>query len=172
MTPPRAALLAAAVTALVIGLAVWLAWPGGTVELVRIEVDRPSSSTTTTLPALFQAPATVATTTVPPAPPSSSTTAPEPVAAASAGAWTTSSTSYCLRGSTASGEPVRDGIVAVASSRWQELQGTRWAVLDGPYAGRTFTVLDHGPAAHFDVWTSSCAAAKAYGTRTIHVVPA
>lgn len=114
-------------------------------------VTRPSPTTTTTVP-----PPT--TTAAPPAVPS--------------GAKEVSSTNYCLRGTMANGRPVHDGAVAVNSADWADLQGTSWTVVDGQFAGRTFTVEDHGPGADFDIWVPSCAAAEAYGRRRIHVVPA
>lgn len=91
-----------------------------------------------------------------------------------AGAWTTSSTMYCLRGTTASGATVADGLVAVSMSDFARLRGTRWQVTAGPpeILGRVFTVADKGPAARFDMWTGSCATARRYGRRTITVSPA
>lgn len=83
--------------------------------------------------------------------------------------WETPSTMYCLRGGMRNGQPVHEGAVAVNSGRYTALVGTSWQVLDGPMAGRTFTVEDMGPAAHFDMWTPSCEEATNYGGRTIRV---
>lgn len=68
----------------------------------------------------------------------------------------------------ANGERVHDG--AVASHVLP--RGSRWKVLDGPLAGRVFTVKDTGPKATFDVWMSSCGAARQYGRRDIGITPA
>lgn len=75
------------------------------------------------------------------------------------------STAYCLTGTMANGQRVHDG--AVASHVLP--RGSSWRVLDGPLAGRTFTVEDTGPGATFDVWMSSCAEARQYGRRDIGI---
>lgn len=86
----------------------------------------------------------------------------------------TTSTNYCLTGRMANGErtAAADGLVgsvAVNSSEWPRRAGEVWAVKSGPNAGRVYQVRDHGPAARFDMWERSCAAARAYGKRTITV---
>lgn len=93
--------------------------------------------------------------------------------------WEVSSTVYCLDGTTASGEPVGPGIVAVHTSRFAELNGTRWYVQEGPpeIVGRTFTVRDKGPGAEFDVWMGDrpdCPSwgRYTYGRQRAVVVPA
>lgn len=93
--------------------------------------------------------------------------------------WEVSSTVYCLDGTTASGEPVGPGIVAVHTSRFAELNGTRWYVEEGPpeIVGRTFTVRDKGPGAEFDVWMGDrpdCPSwgRYTYGRQRAVVVPA
>lgn len=83
--------------------------------------------------------------------------------------WATESTMYCLRGGMRNGEQVHNGAVAVNSSRYAALAGSSWTVLDGPMAGRTFTVKDMGPKAQFDMWTASCDQAINYGRRSIRV---
>lgn len=93
--------------------------------------------------------------------------------------WEVSSTVYCLSGTTASGEPAGPGIVAVHTSRFAELNGTRWRVVDGPpeILGNTYTVRDKGPGAEFDVWMGDrpdCPSwgRYTYGRQRAVVVPA
>lgn len=107
-------------------------------------------------------------------PPTTKATPRDTSPADSAGRWEVSATMYCLRGTTASGDPVADGIVAVHSSRFRELLDTRWRVVEGDdrILGRTFVVRDHGPGADFDVWESSCDVAVDFGRRPAVVVPA
>lgn len=127
-----------------------------------------TTSTTTTLP-----PST--TTTVAPAPPATLQAAAVTPAAPSAGVRRTlKSTNYCLSGTMASGQGVHDGAVAFNSSEWRQYAGTQWKVVasEDPqqrFVGRTFTVLDHGPGAHFDIWVNSCEAARNYGTYNVTV---
>lgn len=66
----------------------------------------------------------------------------------------------------ANGEYVHDGAVAMNGVPF----GTRYRVLDGPMAGRVFTVKDRiGHSSEFDIWMESCNAALNYGRRTIHI---
>lgn len=67
---------------------------------------------------------------------------------------TVESTVYCISGVTYSGGQTHPGVVAVNrdNGEWERLRGTRWRVVTGPHAGRTYTVEDAGPAAHFDMW--------------------
>ena len=76
------------------------------------------------------------------------------------------STGYCLEGITASGGPVRPGIVAMNGVSL----GTRWRILDGPLAGATLEATDRiGHSTDFDIWFASCDDAIAYGRRTITI---
>lgn len=87
----------------------------------------------------------------------------------SGSALTVESTAYCLGGQMASGRTVYSGAVAMNNVPL----GSRWTVLSGPYTGRTLTVEDRiGYGSGFDIWMSSCDAARAYGRRTIQVRPA
>jgi len=104
----------------------------------------------------------------PAAPPVTLATLPAEVAQ-SADERVTTSTMYCLSGTTASGTPVRDGVVGVSMGEFYRLKGSRWEVLTGPHAGRIFTVEDKGPLADFDMWTASCREAITYGRRTIRI---
>jgi 3D (Asp-Asp-Asp) domain-containing protein len=134
-----------------------------------------TSTTTTAPPTTTTAPRSVTTTTVstPPTtetpPPTVATSTPPSPERGTGETRTTSSTNYCLRGTMANGEQVHHGAVAVNSSEWPARKGEVWTVLDGPLAGNTYTVKDHGPKAHFDVWVPSCDQARAYGRRTITI---
>lgn len=83
--------------------------------------------------------------------------------------WTTTSTAYCYGTTTASGAPVRDGVVGVSFADFARLSGSSWLILDGPLAGKVVTVEDKGSRAHFDIYLASCADADEYGRRTITV---
>lgn len=96
------------------------------------------------------------------------------------GSRTTSSTIYCLTGTTADGTTLTehgsssgDQVVAVNSSEWPARQGERWTVRSGPFTGQTFVVHDHGPKAHFDIWQGDrpdCQSqARQYGGTTITI---
>lgn len=78
-------------------------------------------------------------------------------------------TAYCLRGRTASGANVRNGIVA-ADPRVLPL-GSRITMNAGKYSG-TYLVADTGGAIRgnkLDVWVSSCSEARRFGRRTVKV---
>ena len=76
------------------------------------------------------------------------------------------STAYSLRGRMANGERVHDGAAAMNCVPF----GTRYRVLEGPLAGKVFTVKDRvGRGSQFDVWMSNRASARAYGRRSIAV---
>ena len=76
------------------------------------------------------------------------------------------STAYCLRGTMANGQQVHDGAVAMNGPAF----GTKYVVLSGPKDGRTYTVKDSiGHGTQFDIWMSSCDAARQYGRRTITI---
>ena len=48
--------------------------------------------------------------------------------------------------------------------------GSKWKVLSGPMAGRTFTVNDRiGHSSQFDIWMASCDACYQYGRKTIDI---
>ena len=117
-------------------------------------------------PSTTSSTAPIATTSAPP--PVTLATLPAEVAQSSEERVTTS-TMYCLSGTTASGTPVRDGVVGVSMGEFYRLKGSRWEVLTGPHAGRIFTVEDKGPLADFDMWTASCREAITYGRRTIRI---
>lgn len=126
------------------------------------KVDAPApvttSSTTTTAPAEVQMRAA-----------STGDASPRTFTTAGPGRWVTTSTMYCLTGVTASGTTAGPGVVAVSYGNFPRLLGSTWRVLDGPMAGRVFTVEDKGPLADFDMWTGSCDEAVDYGRRTITV---
>lgn len=138
-----------------------------------------TEATTTTVAALEIAGATPtpstssapagSTTTSTTSPPPTTEAPPPPPEAAQGNVRTVSSTNYCLTGTMANGERVHDGAVAVNSADWSKYRGTSWTVLDGEFAGRTFVVKDHGPGADFDIWVSSCPAARRYGRQSIRV---
>lgn len=92
---------------------------------------------------------------------------PEPAPVEATGTMRTiESSAYCLSGRMKNGEHVHDGAVASVVLA----MGTSWKVLDGPLAGRVFTVEDTGgPQATFDVWMSSCQAAINYGRRDVTI---
>lgn len=78
-------------------------------------------------------------------------------------------TAYCLRGRTASGANVRNGIVA-ADPRVLPL-GSRITMNAGKYSG-TYLVADTGGAIRgnkLDVWVSSCSEARRFGRRTVKI---
>lgn len=76
------------------------------------------------------------------------------------------STAYCLRGTMANGQQVHDGAVAMNGPSF----GTQYVVLSGPKDGRVYTVKDRiGHGSDFDIWMSSCDAARQYGRRTITI---
>ncbi|MEZ5346294.1 MAG: 3D domain-containing protein [Pyrinomonadaceae bacterium] len=78
-------------------------------------------------------------------------------------------TAYCLRGKTASGRSVRRGIVA-ADTRVLRL-GTRIHMSAGKYTGH-YVVADTGGKIRgrvLDIWVPSCAEARKWGRRTVHV---
>lgn len=78
-------------------------------------------------------------------------------------------TAYCLRGRTASGSNVRQGIVA-ADPRILPL-GTKISLNAGSYSG-TYTVADTGGAIKgriIDVWVASCSEAKRFGRKKVTV---
>jgi hypothetical protein len=76
------------------------------------------------------------------------------------------STGYCLEGTTASGVAAGPGMVAMNGVRL----GSTWRIVDGPLGGTTLEVTDRiGHSTDFDIWFDDCAAATAYGRRTITV---
>lgn len=78
-------------------------------------------------------------------------------------------TAYCLRGKTASGSHVRQGIVA-ADTRLLPL-GTRIRMNAGKYSG-TYTVADTGGRIKgriLDVWVPSCSEARRFGRKNVKV---
>lgn len=134
----------------------------------------PRHTTTTTAP----------TTTLPvPTTPAPTTTAPPPPTTAEANdvaadhVWVdvgetraTSSTVYCLNGTTYSGGQTQPGgggvgrTVAVNrdNGEWERYRGTTWRVVDGPHAGAIYTVQDAGTRAHFDMWHGDRADCRDY----------
>lgn len=108
------------------------------------------------------------------APTTTTTAAPPPAPAQGGQQRTLESTNYCLSGTMANGERVHDGAVAFNSSEWSRYKGTTWRIISSGdpqqrHVGRTFTVKDHGPGAHFDIWTPSCGAATNYGRQTVTI---
>lgn len=99
------------------------------------------------------------------------TPAPAPVRAprsAVRGSRVVSSTAYCLTSDNAAQRRPRDGDVAMNGVAL----GSRWHVVDGPFAGRTLVVADRiGHGSQFDIWMASCDAARDYGRRRITVEP-
>ncbi len=90
-------------------------------------------------------------------------------AAPTSGARAFKATAYCLRGKTASGRMVRRGIVA-ADPRVLRL-GTRIHMKGGRYTGN-YLVADTGGKIKgriLDIWVPSCAEARRWGRRTVHV---
>lgn len=127
-----------------------------------------ANATKAMVPAYEKTPAPFVDTSPPPRPPS-----PAPARARTVrprqdgGTREVRSTAYCLRGTTASGAPAGDGVVASTILP----RGSSWRILTGPLAGKVVKVLDTGgPKATFDVWVSSCEwAIKVYGARTIKI---
>jgi len=79
---------------------------------------------------------------------------------------TVESTAYCLRGTMANGRRTHDGAVAMNGVPF----GTRFRILSGPLRGKIVTVEDRiGSGSQFDIWMSSCSAARQYGRRTIRI---
>lgn len=78
-----------------------------------------------------------------------------------------SSTAYCLTGTMASGKRVYQGAAAMNGVPL----GSRYRVLSGPAAGRSFTIEDRiGSGSQFDIaYPGNCGAARQYGRRTISV---
>lgn len=78
-------------------------------------------------------------------------------------------TAYCLRGRTASGSMVRNGIIA-ADPRVLRL-GTKVNLGAGAYSGN-YTVTDTGgkiKGKKIDIWMASCAEARRFGRRTVSI---
>lgn len=78
-------------------------------------------------------------------------------------------TAYCLRGRTASGSMVRQGIIA-ADPRVLRL-GTKVNLGAGGHSGN-YTVTDTGgkiKGKRIDIWMASCADARRFGRRTVTV---
>ena len=78
-------------------------------------------------------------------------------------------TAYCLRGRTASGSRVRNGIIA-ADPRVLRL-GSRVNLGAGSYSGN-YVVADTGgkiKGKRIDIWMASCAEARRFGRRTVTV---
>jgi 3D (Asp-Asp-Asp) domain-containing protein len=78
-------------------------------------------------------------------------------------------TAYCLRGRTASGSRVRNGIIA-ADPRVLRL-GSRVNLGAGSYSGN-YIVADTGgkiKGKRIDIWMASCAEARRFGRRTVTV---
>lgn len=75
------------------------------------------------------------------------------------------STAYCLTGRTANGERPYVSSVAMNGVPF----GSRWRVLDGPLAGRIFTVNDRiGHSSEFDIaFPGDCVGARNYGRRSV-----
>jgi 3D (Asp-Asp-Asp) domain-containing protein len=113
-----------------------------------VELGLQPATTTTTMPPTVEAPASAR---------------PRNGAAAR----TVTSTGYCLDGTTADGGHTGPGEVAMNGVPL----GSTWAVRSGPLAGRVLVVTDRiGHGSQFDVWFSTCSAARAYGRRTIEIV--
>lgn len=81
-------------------------------------------------------------------------------------------TAYCVDGKTKAGPRVRRGFVA-ADPRWLPL-GSRIRIEGlGRRYGRTYTVMDTGPAVkgrEIDLYVPNCAAAKRFGRQPARVV--
>lgn len=119
-------------------------------------VTEPSTTTTTVA---VQSTVTPTTRKITP----TTTHAPVP----SAGGRALTSTAYCERGTTASGQQTHSGIAAA-----NELpMGSSWKVLE---TGEVVTIEDRSApgATQLDVWMPSCSDAVNWGRRTVHVVPA
>jgi 3D (Asp-Asp-Asp) domain-containing protein len=77
-----------------------------------------------------------------------------------------SSTAYCLQGTMADGSYTRPGSVAHNGYRL----GTHLWISPSPTGRRRFVVRDRiGWGTQLDFWTPSCAAARAWGRRTVRV---
>ena len=79
-------------------------------------------------------------------------------------------TAYALRGTTASGKPVRHGVVA-ADPRVLKM-GTRIRVTDAGGHSGVYTVADTGKhirGNRLDIWVSSNSVAKKFGRRVVSV---
>lgn len=129
----------------------------------------PTSSPTTTVPearprrkVARSAPARVSATRT--GAPSPTRTTPRPAVSSSTGGRRVSSTAYCLTGTMANGQRAARGYVAMNGVP----MGSRWQVVE---TGATYTVGDRiGHSSQFDIaMPGDCAAARAYGRRTIHV---
>jgi hypothetical protein len=155
-------LFVAAVVCFLLTVAVTIAW--GIAEPVKPvatdPIDVVGTVTTVEVPAVDTT--STSTTAAPIVLPSS---APR----STSGIWFVQSSMYCYGTVTKSGTHVRPGVVGVSFADFPRLKGTTWQVLDGPAAGRIVTVEDAGPAAHFDIYTPDCYAAKNYGPPLIHV---
>lgn len=78
----------------------------------------------------------------------------------------TTSTAYCLSGRMADGTGVRAGSVAHNGYPL----GTQLTITPSPTGARRFVVRDRiGWGTQLDFWLPSCAAARAWGRRTVHV---
>ena len=80
-------------------------------------------------------------------------------------------TAYCLRGKTAMGHGVRKGLIA-ADPRVLRL-GSRVQLGAGAHSGE-YLVSDTGgriKGRKIDIWMASCAEARKFGRRTIHITP-
>lgn len=79
----------------------------------------------------------------------------------------TSSTAYCLQGRMADGTYVRAGSIAHNGYPL----GTHVTVSPSPTGRRHFVVRDRiGWGTQLDFWLGSCAAARSWGRRTVHVL--
>ncbi len=80
-------------------------------------------------------------------------------------------TAYCLKGKTAMGHKVRNGLIA-ADPRILRL-GTNVSIDAGSYSG-TYLVSDTGgmiKGNRIDIWMSSCSEARRFGRRTVLIYP-
>ncbi len=79
------------------------------------------------------------------------------------------STAYCLTGTMASGKAVYDGAAAMNGVPL----GTKYQVVNGPEAGKIFTIEDRiGHSSDFDIaYPGDCDAAIEYGRRVINIEP-
>ena len=132
--------------------------------------EYPTTSTTSTSEAPTEAPKPVY---VPPGTeaPKQVYVAPEPTYAPApppqqvSGYQVVSSTEYCDHGTTADGEQA--GKTPGGAAMNGVPFGSRWQVEE---TGATYYVNDRiGSGSDFDIWTSSCSAAMAYGRQTIHI---
>lgn len=66
----------------------------------------------------------------------------------------------------ANGRQTHDGAVAMNNVPF----GTKWRILSGTLKGKVVTVEDRiGHGSEFDVWMSSCDAARKYGRQQISI---